>query len=393
MKQRNYIIMLSILVGLYVFVELTKPQPLDLRDSFTRFDSIPLGTYILHEQLPVLFPEQEISENDATLFDLRRDTLKQQNWIFINNNLNFDAQSAEVLMNHVSTGNRAFLAARNIGGILGDTLDLETEYLPYYFQGAGMDSSRFAELSLAHTDQSWAMDARFLPVAFTSIDSTKSDILGRIENKDVNFIRTKFGDGYFYLHSNPELFGNYIARNPEFKAYVFGALSYLPEENSMWDEYYKAGRQVARSPLSFVISQQNLKWAWITAICGLLLYLSFRSKRVQRVIPIIEAPKNSSIEFAQTIAQLYLEKASHKAIAEKKIRFFLYQLRLRLGVDTSEMDAELTNQISERSGVPEMRVQELMNQLKFVQKAEKISAEELKSLNRNMETFNRLSLR
>ncbi len=397
MKQRTYIIMLSILVGLYIFVEVTKPRPLDLSDSFTRVDTIPLGTYILHEQLPVLFPDKEITENTSTLFELRdtieTDSSLRENWIFINASLEFDRQSAEVLLQHVSRGNSAFLSARNFSGILADTLDIATQYLPYYFQDLGIDSTHFVDVSLSTSDESWSMDDRFIPVSFSSIDSSDSDILGHIEGKDVNFIRTRFGDGYIYMHSNPELFGNYIARNPEFREYVFGVLSHLPVRDSMWDEYYKVGRRVASSPLSFVISQKNLKWAWITAVTAILLYLILRSKRVQRIIPEIEAPKNSSIEFAQTIAQLYLEKSSHQAIAEKKIRFFMDQLRQRLGVDTSELDDELSSIVSERSGVPSERVKELMKQIDFIKSQDKITAEQLKTLNNIMETFNRLSLR
>ena len=391
-KHRGYILLIVLLTATYIFVEFTKPKELDLTDSYTNSDTIPLGTYILHEQLPVLFPDQDISLNDATIFN-KRDEDWQTNWIFINNTFNFDRQESELLIKHVSEGGNVFLSARRFEGLIADTLNIETSYLPHHFQRFDFDSLNHIEIELVDLESKWSIDSRFIQTAFTSIDTLKSDILGLTEDEDINFLRTKFGEGSFYLHSNPELYGNYIVRDSEFTQYVFGTLSYLPVAETMWDEYYKVGRKVTRSPMRYVIANEYLKWAWLLALISVLLYFLFRSKRLQRIIPVLESPQNSSIEFTTTITQLYLEKKSHKAIAEKKIKFFLDQLRQRLRVDTNEINSALYQTISDRSGVNRSQIDELFTLILSTENAQRISESDLMYLNQQIELFNRNSLR
>ena len=119
----------------------------------------------------------------------------------------------------------------------------------------------------------------------------------------------------------------------------------------------------------------------------------FRAKRKQRIIPDIEQPKNSSIEFAKTIGSLYLEKGDHKLIADKKIRFFYDYIRSNLGLDTSEIDADTKKDISLRSGIDKAEIDGLFDLIDKISRQDEITQKELKLLTERIDEFYNLSQR
>lgn len=404
-KQRTYIAILSFMIIAFIVFELTKPKPLNLRDSFTQYDTIPLGTYILYHELPVLFPEKDIFVNEVPVFETdyfydyeSGDSYSEgnlENWIFINNVFSLDKWETELLLDQVHDGGHAFIAARQFGGYFADSLNLETTLLPYYFTKLTGDNPGEASVSFdtSSTTKSWNINARFLESAFISYDSTRTTELGYIENEDLNFIKVTHGEGVLYLHTTPELFTNYIVRDTAYTDYTFKVLSNLPVVDTYWDEYYKAGRDYIRSPMRVIISEEYLKWAWVLAIVAVLLFFIFRSKRVQRTIPLLQPPKNTSIQFASTVAQLYLEKKSHKDIAAKKIKFFLGYLRNNVHVDTSELTEELASTIAARTGIVEEKINNLFQAIELYTSQQKISESDLKNLTDRIDQFYKNSSR
>ena len=399
-KQNLYISTLAILIIGFIIVELSKPKPLDLRDSFTQYDVIPKGTRILFEQLPVLFPEKDITINQAPIFEsespinTRAFDYTPNNWIFINSSFALDKWETEILLDKVKDGGSVFVAARTFGGYFADSLKINTRLLPHYFSSAIGDSLWYVSVGFDQYDKKeWLVQGRFIEQAFSSYDSTITKELGYIESSDVNFLELSIGEGKLYLHSIPEMFTNYFIRDTTYTDYSFAVLSRLPIDNTLWDEYYKAGRQELRSPMRFIISQEFLKWAWVLAIITLLLFFIFRSKRQQRIIPILVPPKNTSIQFASTVAQLYLERNSHKDIALKKIRFFLDYLRTHIYVDTTSLNDELASTISLRSGILKEQLLNLFKTIASIEEAENISETDLKKLTDQIDYFYKNSSR
>lgn len=395
-KQKLYIAILIGLTVIYILLEISKPKPVDWSDSFVSSDTKPLGTYILKNELPVLFPGHEITINQRSLFNLRKDSsnLGGLNWIFINATFGPDEWETELMLKHLDKGGQVFIAARNFTNAFADTLKLETEVLPSYYNWLNTDSLKQVDLRLkTPTVAEQSFPGRLVRTAFSAYDTTRTEILGTTSTGEANFVKTSIGDGALFLHSNPEVFTNYVLRDTAYTTYTFGVLSHLPVRDTMWDEYYKAGRAGNSSPLRFVISREYLRWAWFIAIAGVFLFMFFRSKREQRIIPEIKPPKNSSIQFASTIAQLYLEQASHKEIADKKIRFFLDYLRTELNVDTTELSPELAERVAVRTGIPRQQTDRLFMQISNIQSKNDLTVSELTSLTTNIDNFYKKSER
>ncbi|WP_018126932.1 DUF4350 domain-containing protein [Balneola vulgaris] len=387
-KEKFYYTFLGIVLLLYVIVESIKPTPIDFRNDFTRYTSIPFGTEILFNEIETLFPGQKVDFNNVSLYNYEEsDTL--DNFIFINSGLAFDPLETEVLLDYVSKGKKVFMAGI-VNGKLADTLKLEYNFYYPFFDSLS-DKKNF-HLSLTDStlneNQSWVHESKSEFYYFTSYDTAHTHVLGNWNNSYPNFIQVQFGEGTFYLNSAPHLFTNYYLRDPNFAPYAFYALSYLPVANTTWDSYYKDGRNVSSTPLYVVLNSEGLRYAWFTLIGLTLLAMLFKSKREQRAIPVIKPLQNSSIQFAETIGDLYLEQGTHKDLVEKKIQFFMEYVHHNLRLDVSDIteDAFITD-LAFRSGIERNEIQRLIDTIHMVKDAENVSDKELMQVTKKIDEF------
>lgn len=392
--ERVYIAFLVFSILVYVAIELTKPTPIDWSNDFTRNKSIPYATEILFDEIDTLFPNEKITLNQESLYLFESSFITQKNWIFINSELMFDEQEMENLLNEVYNGDNVFITGV-ITGFLADTLNLEYDF--YY----GFFDSTFTQQSLSlnieseilDLNESWDFDADGTYNHIVSYDTSRTIELGKWENGHVNFIKTDHGSGSIYINSTPYLFTNYFLRDPESATYAFSALSHLPIQPTVWDTYYKDGKPTSGTPLYVILNTQYLNYAWYLALISLGLFMIFKAKRRQRIIPILTPLENSTLEFTRTIGNLYQEQGSHKEILEKKVQFFLEYINSHLRLDTSELDEKLRVDVAFRSGVDRQVVFKLFDTIELTQHAMKISDRELKLLTDQIDQFYKNSQR
>lgn len=169
--------------------------------------------------------------------------------------------------------------------------------------------------------------------------------------------------------------------------FVSTSLSYLPQKDTYWTEFYHLGRMEIATPLRFVLTTEPLRWAYYLTLISILLFMVFEAKRKQRIIPIINPLTNTTLEFVGTIGNLYYQRADHKNIAEKKIQFFLDQIHATYFINTNNKDEAYLILLSKKAGVPEKTVRDLLNMISQISQQEKISASELTRLNELIEKF------
>lgn len=397
-KERTYYFVLGGLIFIYVLTQILRPKPLDWSESFSSEDKIPYGGYLIQNLLPAAFPANQLSINRAPIFEYADTTNPQKNWVFINKSFGLDRWETNILLSQAEQGASVFIAARNYGQAFQDSLEIIT-YLnnPLLTSGSILDEDtahvNFTNPQLK-TEPGFPYYRSTTETYFSGFDSTfQVTTLGINEEGNPNFIRIEFGEGELLLHSNPTLFTNYFVRDESGADYALKALSYLPERETIWDEYYKDARLAGGSVVRYIVSEEHLSWAWFISLSGVLLFMIFRAKRKQRIIPDIEAPKNSSIEFARTIGSLYLEKGDHKLIADKKIRFFFDYIRSNLGLDTLEVDTELKHNVALRAGIEETEIQALFDLIDKISGQDNITQKELKLLTERIDEFYNLSQR
>ncbi len=396
-SDRKYLIGLILVTLIAVFIRLLRPAPIDWSEGYSATEKKPFGSYILFNELRTLVPKNEIETSVRPVFETFFDS-SSANLIFVNSSITFDEFETELLLEKVKTGSSLFIAAWNVEGALADSLSIS---LQNGFPGINPSISSLDSLLQRRVDFSnpdlnnasdWEFPSGLVESYIAEFDTSNVLVLGKVEAKRVNFIRHALGDGEVFVHSNPFLFTNYFLRDVNRFDYAFKALSYLPQQRTVWDEYYKAGRQQLNSPMAYVASQPGLSAAWFIGVFGLIIYLIFGSKRKQRIIPELTPVKNSSVEFAATIANLYLNNGTHSELLEKKMLFFKEYLRTNIGVPTNfeQSDAE---QVAHRSGLESSKIQTLFSVIRSISENTEISTEQLKQVTDQIDWFYKHSQR
>jgi ABC-type Zn uptake system ZnuABC Zn-binding protein ZnuA len=107
------------------------------------------------------------------------------------------------------------------------------------------------------------------------------------------------------------------------------------------------------------------------------MYLLLNVKRNQRTIPVIEKPKNESLDFVKTIGKLYYEKQDHLNLAQKMCTYFLEHIRSKYFINTSNLNNTFIEQLSGKSGVTQAEVEQLVSSIQAIQIANQISQQQL----------------
>ena len=127
--------------------------------------------------------------------------------------------------------------------------------------------------------------------------------------------------------------------------------------------------------------------AWRLMIFGFLLYLLFKGKRQQRIIPVIEKPKNTTVEFAKSISSLYYQERDATDMVQKKITYFLDQVRQRYYLDTQQINEDFATKLYNKSGKDKDLVQQIVSIIIHFEQTQQAQEETLLQLDKWIDEF------
>lgn len=397
-----------LLLILLAYLKTTQKKPVSWTPTFENTDTNPYGAYITYELLGDIFEKKNIRSTrkpiynnlkaslqnyfyyednnhvynesyDDSDWDYETDSLEYANkeevidtvqydpmsiyhdkdlqdttsYIFVNTRFDLDKVDLEYLLDFVGLGNNAFISAEQFSYLLMDTLRIEM--VSNYFSNDTLYTLR------DYPNKKYAFKTFLNNIKFNT-DSCKLPVrlLGTNNSGDTTFVQVKYGNGYFYLHATPDAFSNVSLLDLDKYDFAFRSLSYLPRSNKViWDEYQKKGDPGSNSMFRVMLDSQPLRIALWIILLGLLLFMIFRAKRVQRIIPIIKPPVNSSIEFLDTISNLYYRKKDFETIANKRHAYFLDYIRKNYYMATERIDTEFIEVLSAKSGLEKDKLIEL----------------------------------
>jgi hypothetical protein len=348
------------------------------------------------------------------------------NYVFIGEGMWLDSLDASVFLDFVEKGGTLFLSVKIAPDEIFEAFlseecleDFEENYpYPADFDEAYEPDMEPVMLSLvkkgweqtrlelryydrrgpAHYDWDWVSEELMY--------CQEHDTLGLLDGERVNYVRIPYGKGVLLLHTTPLAFSNFYMKNESGWDYANKALFYLNEGPVFWDRYsdYDSatrrfwGRRPTRStrtvssegPLEYLLSQTTLAWAWYVGLGMALLYLFFRAKRKQRIIPILEPNTNTSLEFVATIGQLYFQQNSHRKLAVQKWKLFLGFIRDRYHLPTRELDEAFIQKLAERSAIEEAKLTSLFRLARNIERSEVFLSENtLIDLHKALDAFYR----
>ncbi len=395
MRNKNLFIVIGILVGLIVLAGViyytqngSSKKRYSWVETYKENSKQPYGCSVIAEMLSEYFPTHDfhtIKKNFENEFD--QDDA-EGNYVFIGNSFDPPTETADALIQFVDSGNGVFISAGSISdyfltrlyafhscdqiGSIGYDWQLEMDFnlaLPELTDDSSYHLTHLYKN--VRDDYQWAY--------FTSSNSLCEDfsepfVLGTHADGEINFIRIEYGKGNFFLHTSPLAFSNIALLDKPMADYAGKVFSMLKPGDIWWDEatkLYSAPKNsmpLSQSPLKFILSQKSLRWVWYLIILFAVIYVLFGARRKQKPIPVIEPNTNSSLEFVNTISEMYYQKRDHGSVANHMFRLFLSFLRNRYYLPTNTIDEAMEKRVAEKSGVALDRVHSIFAYSEMIKK-------------------------
>ncbi|MCH2198440.1 MAG: hypothetical protein MK081_06630 [Flavobacteriales bacterium] len=429
---------LVVVVGIFYLLFFTS-KVYNWSESYDYEEELPYGSYVFREVVEGSHPNTEFIEvADTVYLNVNTDSLPENsNYFLIGRELYLDSAETAFLLDFVERGNQAFVISNAFSDRLLDTLiSFPSEYDFDFFS----ETEELQPITLqAETDTSIAMDLCapalwdeipttsildstveckfvrshvpqnknwiYFPYGITAKEDRPIEVVGCYNEGFVNYIRVKYGEGYFYLHSTPLAFTNYQLLKKEGFRYVSEACRYMGDGAILWDEHnryyqyapYQGGSSGGSSydhkegPLNFILSERGLRWAWFTLIALGVLYMIFGARRKLRAIPVLHAPENTSIDFAETIGTMFRIENDHGKLVRLKMRLFRAHVRerylLKTAVETKEEENLLIERLSEKTDIPIEEIQTIFNRYHELLTTEDVESKDLITFHQMLERF------
>ncbi|PZF71954.1 hypothetical protein DN068_15710 [Taibaiella soli] len=368
-------------------------------------DKIPYGSYIAYNSLPYYFPSARIEavsnafryENIDGKMVYHDDSAA----MVVLNGLSFYATDNEVdnLIHFAREGNELFLICSTLDSKLAERLGCEKddgesdEEMPLSPFNPGKKNIAALKM-MGDTNKTYGMNGRSLQGFFVlpqedtshsntseitgadtavdyiernpvvvnsdeSDDATKPDILSR-GPKGPNLIRYRIGRGHITLLGTPLALSNYFLLQKDNRIYADQIWHSFPANISTiyWNDYFK--RRIQPASFWALFDHPATSAALYIALITLLLYVLFEGKRRQAIIPIVPKLQNSSVSFVETVGRLYYNKGNHRNLAEKMVQHYLEWVRTHYYLNTNQVNEIFIQQLTIKSGLPEMVVREMI---------------------------------
>lgn len=395
-KDLKYYIILLLAVLVFILYEFNKPKAINWNVSLSAKDKNPFGTFVLNDILPDLFKNGEISFETRTFYQINEEDSSVVNYFVLSENFSPDEEDIDRLFDMVEAGSHIFIASGWYDGKITDSLNINLNDV--YFDDSIRYNRSFAltngEDSMAVNfvnpylgDKPYYFKTRTIAEYFSSIDTARTEIIAVNGLGHPVMISTAWGQGRIILSTLPMAFTNYYMVCNKNHEFISRSLSYLPDNNLVWNTYYQFGSQEPLSPLRFIFGNEALRGAYYIGLSALLIFVLFEVKRRQRIIPVVAPPKNATLEFTQTVGSLYYNHADHQNLAVKKITYFKEQLRAKYFIQTNLIDDDFYHELSNKTDKDLNEVRNLFKLIRAVESGSGISENELFELSQKLDEF------
>lgn len=388
---------IAIIITIALTVDYGRHRTVDWTESYNEKSTKPYGVSVLYKELPKLFGDHQMKTIYYSPYNYfyanseggYGDHVAKGNYFLVGNSDYLQSADVDELLVFASKGNTLWLSDYNFPKVLLDTLNISVDRIK--------NQDSVAQLSFVNpklNSKETRIDKSDSTSYFSKFEAENYKTLG-YGNNDlnlINYLEIPFDEGKIYLHLEPKVFANYNILKDKRYHYVEGALSYLPNAPIYFDSYTKFydsyyGKTKEKSNLSWFLQQTSFKWAWYLVLVLTTLFMIFNAKRRQRIIPIIKPLENTTVAFVKTISNLYYETQDHKNLIDKKITYFLEKIRTDYNLDTTNLNEEFVNKLSQKSGKKKETVKKTINFINWLRSKNEFFEDNLLKLNKHIEEF------
>ena len=331
---RLFVVCVLLFLAVVFFSELRAPKHFRWEPTFSHSDRQPFGCYVFDSVLAASLP-QGYSVDRRTLYQLR--SLRQPHGILVVARSLSQLGTTDVrsALHLARQGHRLLLVGGYGGSVLFDSLQCSSSLrgysqglVQYVRSGMGRDTIEW----LADNRYGWHEYYYYKPLIDYELqvvpDAAGCRVLSRVAHSGdsdadsvVSALALTFniGKGSITWACTPLVFTNYGMLDGANQEYVFRLLSQTGGLPVVRTEAYMPAMEDARqTPLRFIISQRPLRWALYLSLAAVLLVMLFGCRRRQRVIPVIEPPRNNLLEFVRLIGTLHYQRRNKKEVSGKQ---------------------------------------------------------------------------
>lgn len=355
-----YAVIFAIILAVIALLELNKTEVTDWRKNFQTSKKSPFGLYIFDHEAKFLFKDKlkKISESP---YDYYESSDRKPHNIFVLET-ELDLESWKKIMDEVANGSDAMIINQHVPKDISDSIGFYTSNFSY-------SESNVLKLTDKKFSNSFVKIEKFPGGRGFTFVKPEIEILGKIISEEsddqAGFIKANFGKGHFYVHSEPLFLTNYYLLKKGNTQYAQDVLSYLPDRETLWFTDKKSNE--SQFFMRFILSNPALKYAWWLLLAGMILFIFFNAKRKQRIVPIIDPLKNSSVDFVKSIGNLYMQEGDFHEMMAKKAQYFLHKVRLDLLIDTQNIDDDFAKKLQLKTGRSEEKINEAIVLIKKAQ--------------------------
>lgn len=392
------ILMILVLGGLLLTSSRERPRKMDERISLRQKDKIPYGFYAARQLVPSLFPGAAFytDKRPPGYWDSLSVSEPGQAVVLVASTMNADKRELHDLLDFAKEGNHVFIITKYLSYEANNFFGFSTGDI-YSEDGLQVEADDSLNVKLSsprfNDTLTYSYPGRRHATFYSNWDKDKAVVLGSNGSGYPNFVQFRAGKGSVFIHTAPLAFSNYFVLHKNNIRYLEQAFSVLPPDikKIVWSDYYltKPGPQPEKQPsmLHVLFRYPAFKWAFLTAIFALLLYVAMEMRRKQRVIPVIKSPRNDSLDFVQTIGRLYYDRKDHTDLARKMSVYFLDHVRSQYKLPTHTLDETFVHALHAKSGYGMDGIRAILQTITHVNTAKTITDAELTQFHNQLESF------
>lgn len=386
-----YIVVALLAVGAFLYIQYNKPAPVNWSKTYVKTDKIPYGTYVLYQELSSFFGNIPVKPYRKRIYNTLEELGNESDsYLLITPELDIDESDYRKLIGFVKAGNDVVIASSYLGTLLADSLSARVSG-DFTFTDS-LSAVHFTNPML-DTNRQYRFERRISREYFTHFDTAKAKVIAMNQREQAVCLRYPIGKGNLFLVSSPDYFTNYALLKPGGAGFAAILLSHLhPEKQVIWDDFQTQGNTVQQSPMRVFLENEYLRPAYLIALFSLLAFVLYGIKRRQRVIPIVEPLKNTSVEFAKVVSSVYYHRRDNRDLLAKQYTYLMEYIRTTYHITYKEDDTDFIDRLSARTGVDESILLRMLQGMKDVRQNKYITDNALIDHNRNIEACYRQTL-
>jgi hypothetical protein len=287
-------------------------------------------------------------------------------------------EEVEAILDRVDKGARLFIAQERMDGMMYEELfdDIRTGF--YYD----------ATIAVATEKRTYDFTSLYqtIPIArkwsgykyFELLDSVDFRQLSGYGNL-TNSIAIPYGKGTIYLNTTPELFLNYQILTKDGYDYSKTWINEIPKDESIywlelaryeppvydpWEDFKESKDD---SYLQFIFQNKKRIIALSLLFSGIILFILFRTKRMQPLIPFVPKKRNMTLIFADTITSIYFNQRNPFSMVKIQRTTFYSIIQKHFHIDLSKevTDREIES-LAQKSNVSRESIKEIIRKFNIL---------------------------